>query len=215
MTLGIAVQNAAPAWVRARALAVYLLVFQGGYAAGAFVWGAIATWAGLSVAFAVAAAVLLAATAVLTRYRLSTTAGLDLTPSLHWPQPILEGMTVDDVQRTPAKVTVEYRIDPGRTSEFVEAMDELRRVRLRDGALRWDLAQDAAEPGVFVESFDVESWTEHLRQHERFTVSDRVIEDRIGGFHLGPDSPRARHFLIHGSRQQPRGTKTAARTRKR
>jgi hypothetical protein len=33
-TLTVAVQTAVPAWVRARALAVYMLVFQGDMAAG-------------------------------------------------------------------------------------------------------------------------------------------------------------------------------------
>ena len=38
----IAVQMGAPAWVRARAIAVYLLVFQGGLAIGSALWGAVA-----------------------------------------------------------------------------------------------------------------------------------------------------------------------------
>ena len=122
---------------------------------------------------------------------------------------------MDEVERTPAKVTVEYRVDPARAEEFALAMDELRRIRLRDGALRWDLAHDAAEPGVLVESFDVESWTEHLRQHERFTVSDRKVEERIQRFHIGPDPPLARHFVIHTAPPRPRGKKAASRSRKR
>lgn len=38
----IAVQMGAPAWVRARAIAVYLLIFQGGLAIGSALWGAVA-----------------------------------------------------------------------------------------------------------------------------------------------------------------------------
>lgn len=207
VTLGIGAQTVVPGWVRARALAVYLLVFQGGYAAGAFLWGALASLFGVSISLALAAGLLVVGTAVVTRYRLSAGAGLDLTPSLHWPQPILEGVTVEDIERTPAKVTVEYRVEPARAEEFALAMDEMRRIRLRDGALRWDLAHDAAEPGVLVESFDVESWTEHLRQHDRFTVSDRRVEERIQRFHLGPDPPLARHFLIHTAPRPPRKTR--------
>ena len=195
-TLNVAAQTAAPAWVRARALAVYLLVFFGGYALGAFAWGALASRIGLSDAFALAGGVLLLTTVASGRYRLSPHASLDLSPSLHWPEPILRGYGPEDIQR-PAKVTVEYRIDPIRTAEFLEAIGDQRRVRLRDGALRWDLAADAAEPGRFVESYDVESWTEHLRQHERVTVSDRQVEQRVQQFHLGPEAPRVRHFLVH------------------
>jgi len=38
----VGVQMATPAWVRARALAAYLLVFQGTMAVGSFAWGALA-----------------------------------------------------------------------------------------------------------------------------------------------------------------------------
>ena len=205
-TFNVAAQTAAPAWVRARALAVYLLVFFGGYALGAFAWGALASRIGLSDAFAVAGGVLLVTTVASGRYRLSPHASLDLSPSLHWPEPILRGYGPEDIAR-PAKVTVEYRIDPSRTAEFLEAIRDQRRMRLRDGALRWDLAADAAEPGRFVESYDVESWTEHLRQHERVTVNDRKVEERVQRFHLGPEALRVRHFLVHAVPSKRSGAK--------
>ena len=40
-------QSLAPDWVRARVLAVFMLVFQGGLAAGSALWGAVAARAGL------------------------------------------------------------------------------------------------------------------------------------------------------------------------
>ena len=46
-TLTTATQTSVPAWVRARALAVYLLVFQGAMAVGSVIWGAVATRIGL------------------------------------------------------------------------------------------------------------------------------------------------------------------------
>jgi len=44
------VQNLAPDWVRARVLAIYLLVIQGSVALGSAVWGAIAQRTGISTA---------------------------------------------------------------------------------------------------------------------------------------------------------------------
>ena len=41
----------------------------------------------------------------------------------------------------------------------------------------------------------VESWIEHMRQHERVTRSDRVIEAQIRKFHIGPESPKISHFI--------------------
>jgi hypothetical protein len=37
---------------------------------------------------------------------------------------------------------------------------------------------------VYLESFKVDSWAEHERQHERFTKADREIEQRVLGFAL-------------------------------
>ena len=41
-------QAAVPRWVRARAVAVYLLVFFGGMAAGSVLWGAVADYTGMA-----------------------------------------------------------------------------------------------------------------------------------------------------------------------
>ena len=43
------VQTLAPEWARARILAVFILVFQGGIAAGSAMWGAVAARTGISV----------------------------------------------------------------------------------------------------------------------------------------------------------------------
>jgi len=52
----IAVQMSAPGWVRARAIAAYLITFQGGLAIGSAIWGAVAEHAGDPMALALAAA---------------------------------------------------------------------------------------------------------------------------------------------------------------
>jgi predicted MFS family arabinose efflux permease len=61
-TLTVAASLASPRWVRARGLAVYLVVLIGFQALGAFVWGLVASHFGLGVSLT-AAAVLLAAAA--------------------------------------------------------------------------------------------------------------------------------------------------------
>jgi Transmembrane secretion effector len=43
--------------------------------------------------------------------------------------------------------------------------------------------------------FVVESWLEHMRQHERVTRSDLAIEAEVRKFHIGPDPPRVSHFI--------------------
>jgi MFS family permease len=188
-----AAQAAAPAWVRARALAVYLLVFQGGMAAGSALWGAMAARTGIPIALLVAGAGLLLGLLAATRYRLAGGAALDLTPSLHWPQPAV--VIEPPAEQGPVLVTVEYRIDPAHAGDFAPAMQEVRLERLRDGALRWELFHDPADPQRYVETFLVESWVEHLRQHERVTLSDREAEASARALHLGPTPVDVSHLV--------------------
>ncbi len=195
-TLTTATQTSVPAWVRARTLAVYLLVFQGSMAVGSVIWGAVASRIGLrTTLFAAGTALLVAAVATL-RLRLTGFRELDTRPSGHWPEPILVIDRHHD--HGPVLVTVEYSIDPARGREFTRSMRLMRRLRRRDGAIRWGLYEDAATPGRFIETFVVESWAEHLRQHERVTMSDREMEVEAQAFHLGSEPPIVTHWIASG-----------------
>jgi len=74
-------------------------------------------------------------------------------------------------------------------------MHEIRALRLRDGAINWGLYHDVENPNRYVETFISESWTDHLRQHERITKSDVAIEDKARSFHIGKDPPRISHLI--------------------
>ena len=194
-SFNIAAQSAVAEWVRARALSVYLLVFAGALTGGSVLWGALATRLGIPAAFLCAAGGLLVGMLAAVRFRLPT-ATLDLTPSLHWPEPVLSLETEGD--RGPVLVLVEYEIDPAQRAAFVDAIHELRAVRLRDGALGWTLYQDAAAPRRCVEAFTLDTWAEHLRQHARVSVADRALEDSVRAFHTGTEPPLVTH-LVGGS----------------
>jgi hypothetical protein len=45
-----------------------------------------------------------------------------------------------------------------------------------------------------VEIFLVESWMEHLRQHERVTNADRIVEDCVQRFQMSSE-PKVTHFI--------------------
>jgi hypothetical protein len=70
---------------------------------------------------------------------------------------------------------------------FLDALERVAAQRRRDGAFAWGVFEDAAEPGRFVETFLVESWLEHLRQHERVTKADHFSEERVHRFLLQPE----------------------------
>ncbi len=192
-TLNTAAQTSLPAWVRARGLGVYLLVFQGAMAVGSVIWGEVATHFGLRITLLVAGIALLAAAALTSRLRLIGPREADTTPSHHLPEPPL--LVERHPEHGPVLVTVEYFIDPTRGAEFTNSMQAVRRIRRRDGAVRWSLFEDASTPGRYLETFVVESWAEHLRQHSRATVADREIEAQARTFHLLEGPPKVTHWI--------------------
>jgi MFS family permease len=69
-TLNFVAQKAAPAWVRARVISMYILVLQGGLALGSWQWGILASKMGVRFTLTVAAACLLGALLLAPWYRL-------------------------------------------------------------------------------------------------------------------------------------------------
>mgnify|MGYP001280717115 CR=1 FL=1 len=192
-SLNTAVQGSVPGWIRGRAISVYLLAFFGAHAGGSALWGWVASRVGTAdaldgVALGLAGGVLLAPL-----LRLPSGELLDLSPSQHWPAPrMAEALEPGE---GPVLVTIEYEVDPARAPELLRGLEELRRLRLRDGATAWGAYQDAADPGRWSEQFLVPSWEAHLRQHERVTVADRAVQERVEALHKGPEPPRVRHLL--------------------
>ncbi|MCM2279006.1 MAG: MFS transporter [Oligoflexia bacterium] len=190
----VSVMGAVPSWVRGRAGAVYLFVFYGGMSAGAAAWGLLASRLGTLAALVVAGGFLAAGALLGLRFRLPRVGELDLAPSGRWAEPA--AVRAIEPHGQAVMVMVEYRVDPARHSDFKQAMAALRTIRHRDGAFSWQLGEETSDPELFLEIFFVESWTEHLHQHQRPTVSDRVIEDRAKAFHKGPGNPRVAHFMV-------------------
>jgi hypothetical protein len=106
----------------------------------------------------------------------------------YWAQPTV--VDEPDAEEGPVLVILEYRIDPENSQEFDRAIQKLGRIRRRDGASRWGIFHDVADPGRRLETFLVESWSEHMRQHARFTEADCATEDAVRAFHLGGGTTR-------------------------
>jgi MFS family permease len=192
-TFNIGVQTVVPDWVRARALALYLLVTFGALAAGSALWGALAERIGIPMSLACAAGALVASLVASPFFRMRGGRELDLTPSLHWIEPTV--VTEPDLEQGPVLVTVEYIIDPVDAEPFMEVMQEVGRTLKRDGASRWGIFEDIARPGRYLETFLVESWAEHLRQHARVTNEDRALSARARSFHRGEGPPEVTHLV--------------------
>ncbi|HEX3129637.1 MAG TPA: MFS transporter [Thermoanaerobaculia bacterium] len=193
-SLNVAIQTLVPSWVRGRALSVYMLFIFGGLAGGSALWGAVADRIGIARALLISAIGLVVGLLATFRIHLRSGEGLNLAPSRQWPAP---RTSYDDLEpdQGPILVLLRYRIDPGRAAEFAAVMDDLRRVRLRAGALQWGLFSDAADPGRYTEMFLMASWMEHLRHRERVTVADEEVRRRAGAFHLGPEPQEVEHLV--------------------
>jgi len=192
-TFNVAAQTATAAWVRARVLGVYMLAFFGGFAGGSALWGWIAGHAGISVTLLIAAVGLVVGLATGIRFKLRCGEDLDLTPSAHWPEPKVQAQPA--AQTGPVLVTIEYQIDPRDAQAFTQAARAAGEIKRRDGAVYWNLFRDTADPGRFVETFIVDSWDEHLRQHGRLTQADRQVDDRVQAFHQGAERPKISHLI--------------------
>ena len=199
LTLGA--QQASPPWVRARALAVYLIVFQAGIAGGSALWGFVASRRGLSTAYFGIAGVLLLGAAVIARLKPVTDDAVDHTPARHWPEPVVAGRP--SLEAGPIMVQVEYCVDPTRTNAFRTAVEEVGRSRRRSGAIEWWLFQETADPSRFVETWIEETWGDHLRNHERVSVAHREMEQKIRDLIRVGSTITTRHFIApdtrHGS----------------
>ncbi|HEV8149083.1 MAG TPA: MFS transporter [Gemmatimonadales bacterium] len=181
-----------PQWVRARGLATYQMVLFGSQALGAIAWGVLAQYAGLPIAFLVAAALLFAGAATLGTWPLLDTRGLDRAPSLHWPEP---NLTFEPAPETPVAVATMYTVAPDLETRFLAAMQEIRLSRLRTGAIGWRLYREGETARVFVETYFVATWEEHLRQHHgRLTGADAVIDRRAR--ELSDPKPSSKHWFL-------------------
>ena len=185
----VQVLNQAPDWVRARVLAVAMLVFQGSVAAGSATWGALAARVGVERALLWAGVGAMVSTLLALFLRLPNVS-LDLTPWNHWRAPVV-GPDIDF--EGPVLVTVEYEVPPERVPDFIKTIHEFGRIRRRDGASRWGVCRDLEIPKRYLETFIVSSWVEHLRQHDRLTRADSQVEDRLSACVIA--KPTVSHLL--------------------
>jgi len=197
-SLTLAAQMALPNWVRARGMSIYQMALMGGSAAGAALWGQVASLT--SVMASVIAAAVFGPLLLLATRRLSVGGGDDedlsvVPPTARSPAPAIDIQPEDG----PVMVTVEYLIDPARAREFGAVMQQTRRARLRQGALSWGLFRDAAVPGRYIEYFVDETWVEHQRRLERFTVADEGLRGRRLAFHVGDQAPRVTRYVAESS----------------
>jgi MFS family permease len=190
-SLQASVQHVAPKWVKARGLAIYFMTLNGAVAAGGLLWGGIASNHSVQMALAVASAALLVAALWFARGKLGKAEIGENVETGEAPAPHF----VDDIPNDagPVQVSIEYNVRPDAIDRFIVQMQELGRLRRRDGVFAWECSFDIHNRTHAIETFQVESWLEHLRQHDRQGPQFfRVLED-VRAICVG--TPLVRHFV--------------------
>jgi hypothetical protein len=208
-TINVSAQVSLPAWVRGRGLSVFGTVLFGSLTFGSAIWGKVATLIPLPATLFVAGLGAVLMIPMLRRWELQTGAALDLSPSMHWPEPVMSREV--EVDHGPVLVTVDYRIRPADRDAFLVAVENFATERRRDGAFDWSIFEDVESDGHFVETFMLDSWVEHLRQHDRVTHADRVAQEAVNRFQV-EGVPTVTHLiaserasLTFGQRPLPAG----------
>jgi MFS family permease len=197
-TLQAAAQLSAPPWVRARALAIYQISYNGALAFGSFFWGWLGTWIGLSDMLLTAAIGGALGALAVRLFGIDQAAAGMPTAVVSQPPPEAPDAELAAVlphARGRLLETMHYRATAAQRGDFLEAMDEVRMVRGRAGALFWQLYEDIAHADGWMETWAMESWIDHLREATRLSDSDQAALARASAFQRDPSVPVPHRYI--------------------
>lgn len=202
-TFNIAVQLSSPRWVTGRTLAMYQTFAFAGMAAGAWLWGHLASAVGLRSALAIAGVSSLITFAVARWLPVVVARSGSLDP--HVAASIDPPRVAPHDAAGPIVVTLEYRVPEFRAVEFVAVINELGRIRRRDGARRWSVCQDLDDPTRWIERFESPTWIDYLRRQTRPTLADQEIRRRLAGL-IDGERGTMRRYIERPPGAEPLGT---------
>ena len=192
------VQLATAPWVRARVLALYQAVFNGGMGLGAIFWGALGEHAGLPGTI-FAAGLGGGVIALLTRaVQLPAEIGDPSAPAISVPRALSISEKMAPLlhsARHRLLLAISYHVHPASAAAFRSAMVEVRLSRYRDGAVGWTLSRDVSDPTHWVETFRTRDWHELQRGFERLNLADSEAVVKARSYHTGAEPPRVTVLL--------------------
>ena len=191
----VTIQLSSPRWVVGRVLALYQTGTFGGMASGSLIWGFLAERAGPETALLGASVLLVIGALIGLRLPLPEFGGLDLNPLNRFKEPATRFAL--NYRSGPVLVMVDYEINRSDIPEFLSAMSQRRRVRIRDGAQQWALLRDLHHPEHWSESYHVPTWGEYIRHNERRTNADAELADRLRRLNRGPGAPIVHRMIEH------------------
>lgn len=172
----IAAHSVVPPWIKARIIAFIMLMFQGSQAVGALMWGVLADFIGLVPAVATAAGLMIVSAVGVLRRGIFPSEGIAPDPA------VFEAVALPEVGYGDRQVLVEttYVVAPENRAHFMHDIAELRRSRLRLGALRCTVMQAAEHPDTYVEHCTFNAWADYISQEtERLTVPEMRLREGV------------------------------------
>ncbi len=198
-TLNALVQLGSASWVTGRVVSLYRVAAFAGITSGSWLAGELAHAKGLSIALSVAgtAQLLVLVVGLLKPVRVAGESQNDPLDQWRVPETALDV----EARSGPVYVSVEYEIADENVQIFLEAMQERRRIRVRDGARRWTLVRDIGCSCIWRERYEVYDWSEYLRHNSRRTLADKENTELVHRLHQGthPLMVRRELFIFGGS----------------
>jgi MFS family permease len=179
-SLATGTQSTAPAWVRARAVAMNILAVQASLAIGSALWGALASAVGTNIALGASAALMVVLHLLNRSVRVAMGSEADVTPGVQLPDMAIAVEPLPD--DGPVLIQIEYQIEPQNRKPFLRAIHAVEPIRRRNGATSWRVFRDLAEDGRFVERYIIASWAEYIRLRSRMTMGDRKLQEHAQRF---------------------------------
>ena len=206
--LSAGTQSSAPAWVRARAVAMNIVATQACLAVGSALWGSVATLAGIRSALAASAVALLLLHCRLRYFHVDMGTEADVLPRAQLPELSLQIEPMPD--DGPVLIQIDYRIEAHRQAAFLAAITAVGPTRRRNGAASWRIFRDLGDEERIVERYVIASWADYLRQRGRMTLADSQLQEAAARFQR-PDVPiRISRFI--GAEAPAAADEAAART---
>lgn len=192
-TMNVTVQMAAPRWVVGRALSLYQMAVFGAMAVGSWITGQLAENIGVSQALLTMAAVQSVSLLAGLFLPLPQVDELNLDLTGRWRQPDMQVPV--EPRSGPVHVSVKYRIREADIPRFLAAMNERRRIHLRDGARAWSLVRDLADAELWQEQYSFARWLDYVLHNERRTHADDVSINIVKSLHQGSWPPEVHRML--------------------
>jgi MFS family permease len=187
------VQLSTPRWVVGRAISFHQTATFGGMAVGGWIWGQIAERQSIEHALLIAAATMVLGAVAGLALPMPPSQSLDLDPLDSFREPALQ---LDVRPRSgPIAIQVHYEIRDEDLPEFLKAMTERRRIRIRDGAKSWALMRDLESPKLWIETYHTPTWVDYVRHNKRRTKADAESQARLRALHQGDRPPRVQRLI--------------------